>query len=527
MADASTLVAELEHRLRPVVVAAEEAWWDAAVNAGPDTERARADTELALTDLLADAEMFHAVRAAVREAPNRPGFEPLVARQLDVLHDWFAPNQVPAELRRTIVDLQVSVESQFAQHRGEIDATAVDDNTIAQILRTSDDPQQRRAAWEASKTVGVAVAGQVRELARRRNEAARALGWRDHFALALETSELDERRLFATLDAVDAATEAPFRTWKAALDERLAARFGCGTSELRPWHYDDPFFQSAPAADGSNLDWVFEHRDLEALTARTYQGVGLDVAAVLAHSDLYPRPAKNQHAFCIDVDRDGDIRVLCNVTANERWMETMLHEFGHGTYFSEVDRELPWTLRTMHSLTTEGVAMLFGRLARDPEWLTTVAGLDRAAVEARVDAIEDARRAQLLVFARWVLVMTVFERGLYADPDADHDTRWWDLVERYQLVHRPPGRSAPDWAAKIHLAAAPVYYQNYLYGELVASQLHATLQRRHGGLVDRPAAGQTLVDHVFRPGASLRWDALIEAATGEPLTPAHLAAQLA
>ena len=93
------------------------------------------------------------------------------------------------------------------------------------------------------------------------------------------------------------------------------------------------------------------------------------------------------------------------------------------------------------------------------------------------------------MFARWVLVMTNFERGLYADPDADLDTLWWDLVEQFQRVRRPDGRHAPDWAAKIHLAVAPVYYQNYLYGELVASQLQATLDARAGGLVDEPAAG--------------------------------------
>jgi peptidyl-dipeptidase A len=130
------------------------------------------------------------------------------------------------------------------------------------------------------------------------------------------------------------------------------------------------------------------------------------------------------------------------------------------------------------------------------------------------------------VYARWVLVMTNIERGLYADPDADHDTRWWQLVERYQLVRPPAGRRAPDWAAKIHLAAAPVYYQNYLYGEMVASQLDATLQARAGGLVDRPEAGAHLVEHVFKPGASMRWDHLVEAATGEPLTARHLARQL-
>ena len=123
--------------------------------------------------------------------------------------------------------------------------------------------------------------------------------------------------------------------------------------------------------------------------------------------------------------------------------------------------------------------------------------------------------------------MTTFERQLYADPDADLDTLWWDLVERYQQLHRPDDRHEPDWASKIHLAAAPVYYQNYLYGELFASQLDATLTDRAGGLVDRADAGALLVRDVFGPGASLRWDELVIRSTGAPLSASHLARQLA
>ena len=124
--------------------------------------------------------------------------------------------------------------------------------------------------------------------------------------------------------------------------------------------------------------------------------------------------------------------------------------------------------------------------------------------------------------------MTNFERGLYADPDADLDTLWWDLVERYQLVHRPDGRHAPDWAAKIHLAAAPVYYQNYLYGELFASQLDATLATRAGGLVDRRRGRRApRRDDVFAPG---RVAALGRARRHAPPAsrspPTHLARQL-
>src|SRR5207247_3414014 len=112
-------------------------------------------------------------------------FEPLVARQLDVLHDAFAPHQIDAELRRRIVELEVEVETTFNTFRGEIDGRRVDDNAIADVLRTSDDSVARRAAWDAAKQVGAEVADRVRELARLRNEAARRLGYRDHFALAL------------------------------------------------------------------------------------------------------------------------------------------------------------------------------------------------------------------------------------------------------------------------------------------------------------------------------------------------------
>jgi peptidyl-dipeptidase A len=251
------------------------------------------------------------------------------------------------------------------------------------------------------------------------------------------------------------------------------------------------------------------------------------VRPVLEHSDLYARAGKSQHAFCIDIDREGDVRVLCNVEPNERWADTMLHEFGHGTYDREVDRSVPWLLReAAHPLTTEGVAMYFGRLVRDPEWLTTVAGVPAADVGALRDRLAGARRAALLTFARWVLVVTHFEQRLYADPEADLDTLWWDLVERYQLLRRPEGRHAPDWASKIHLAVVPVYYQNYLYGELVASQLDATITARAGGIVDHADAGRFLATEFFAPGASLRWDHLVERATGHPLTATHLAAQL-
>ena len=520
---AAQLVTDLEARLRPLEVDLANAWWEASTNASEAASARQAEADLVRRALLADPDAF----AALRAARDETDLDPLVRRQLDVLHDASAPHQLPESMRERLVELETSVDATFNTFRGVLDGEPIDDNGILEVLRTSDDTDQRRRAWETSKQIGAEVADRVCELARLRNEAARLLGYRDHFALALATGEMEETRLFQTLDEVERQTTTPFTDWKAELDATLAARFGCTVDELRPWHVDDPFFQDPPISGAIDLDHLFADQDLEALTVRTFDGLGLDIRPVLDQSDLYARDGKSQHAFCIDLDREGDVRVLCNVEPNERWAETMLHEFGHGIYDREVRREIPWLLReASHPLTTEGVAMLFGRLARDPEWLQRVAGVDADTVTELAPRLALARRASLLTFARWVLVVTHFERRLYADPEADLGTLWWDLVEQFQQLPRPEDSDGAEWASKIHLAVVPVYYQNYLYGELVASQLDAAVRSRTGGFVDCEDAGRMLTDHFFGPGASSRWDELVERATGEPLSAVHLANQL-
>jgi peptidyl-dipeptidase A len=256
-------------------------------------------------------------------------------------------------------------------------------------------------------------------------------------------------------------------------------------------------------------------------------GVGFDADGIVQRSDLFPRDGKNQHAFCIDVDRRGDVRILANLVSTHDSMDTMLHELGHGVYDLGLRDDLPWLLRSTHLVATEASALLFGALAWRREWLELVLGLSAAEGEALEGRLRAARAVELLVFTRWVLVVNMFERALYADPEADLDTLWWELVSRYQRVTPPPERQGPDWAAKIHIAVSPVYYHTYLYGAIVALQLAAALESRAGGIVDRSEAGALLRAKLFEPGQSVRWDRLVEQASGAPLSVEPLAREVA
>jgi len=176
--------------------------------------------------------------------------------------------------------------------------------------------------------------------------------------------------------------------------------------------------------------------------------------------------------------------------------------------------------------------MMFERFASNAAWLREfgVSVDDSAAFN---ETGRKMRRDKLLIFSRWCQVMLRFEMELYDRPEQDLNQLWWDLVERYQLVRRPPGRHAPDYGSKIHIVSAPAYYHNYMMGQLFACQLHAAIvrdvlpaQRPVDAVYTRePRVGQFMRDKVFAHGRLLPWDVLTEQATGQPLNAQAFAAE--
>ena len=506
---------ELERELAPLTNALLEAGWRAACEASEINETAVVAAATALDGALASPERYRALCAADDGADRR----------ICLLRLAFESHQRAPDLARAIIAGEASLASRFSSHRGSIDGEPIDENAIDEILRTSTDPERRRRAWEAAKSIGPLVDPELRALVKLRNEAARALGYRDHFAFSLAGEELDEGWLFGLLDRLERELAPAWSREKAAIDAAQARRLGLdpGTA-LRPWDYSDAFFQETPPLAHDALGEALLTVDPVEAAAAYMRALGEDVDHVIAASDLYPRERKNQHAFCIDLDRAGDVRVLANCVPGLRWLGTMVHELGHAVYDLAIARSLPWTLRTYaHLLTTEAIAMLHGRRVRDAAFLTRFCGIDGSLADAAV-----ARR-DLLIFVAWVQTMTRFERELYRDPDQDLGALWWSLVERHQRVAPPDGSRPHDWACKIHLSTAPVYYHNYLLGELTASQLEWALVRECGSSspAARPeVAGRFLRERFAALGATMRWDALIEHATGEPLDPRHLVGML-
>jgi peptidyl-dipeptidase A len=466
-----------------------------------------------LKELLADQKLQHNV---------------LMRRQLVLLENEYIPNQPNAELLSEIVHKENEIESEFTRFRASLDNKTMSDNEIQNILQNETNSTVRRKVWEASKQIGRQVAERVIDLVKLRNHAAQEAGFKNYYAMSLKLQELDGRDLFSILAQLEEKTTEPFRRVKEKLDEQLARKFGIEKDKIMPWHYADPFFQEAPPLENVQLDPYFKGKNIVEITKRFFADIGLEVDDILQRSDLFERPNKNQHAYCINIDHSGDIRVLANIRDNEWWMSTMLHELGHGVYDKYIDRTLPYLLRTpAHTLTTEAIAMLMGRLTKNPEWLMLYAGVSEQDAKKLVPELEEYLSMSMLIFVRWGLVMVHFEHEMYHDPDQDLNALWWSLVERFQLVKKPEGRNEPDWAAKIHIGTAPVYYQNYILGELMASQLHFMMldEFRDTSYLKKKSTGSYLIRRIFHPGAQVPWYELLKNANGEGLNPEYFVKQ--
>jgi peptidyl-dipeptidase A len=516
--------------IRPLEIDVARAWWTANTTGKDSDFAAKEQAENRLNERLADTQQFARLKLI---HSGRIG-DPLLARQIQVLYLQYLDKQVDPELLKRMTSKANAIEQTFNVFRAQVGETSYTDGEVRQILQKSKDSKERREVWEASKRVGATVETDLSELVRLRNDAARRLGFDNYHMLQLHLTELNPAQVLKLFDELDELTRHPYARVKEEIDQRLAKDYGLAPADLRPWHYHDPFFQEAPAVYAADLNLPFVDANIPKICGEFYAAIGLPIDDVLQRSDLYEKPGKSPHAFCTDIDRVGDVRVLANIRPNEYWIGTMLHELGHAVYSSKnIPASLPYPLRSdAHTLATEGIAMMFERFSKNADWLREF-GVQVQDREQFNSSGARMRRDRLLIFSRWCQVMFRFEMDLYRDPSQDLNQRWWDLVEQFQMLRRPEGRKAPDYASKIHIVTAPAYYHNYLLGELFACQLHAAIARdvlrqpdaANAFYTRNPQVGEFLKNKVFSQGRLRNWNDLTRFATGEELNAKAFAAE--
>ena len=521
--------------------------WDIYTGAGGDAGdryNAAADKMIDLSNNPQALEEANGLKAQLGKIRSRA-----LRRQVEGLQQTFAEGSVRPDLQKVISNKETELEEVYNSYRAVIDGETLSNVAVNERFRFTADPAEAQAMWEARHAVGnhqevdeegkvvggPTVAERMIELVGLRNQLAREAGYDNFYTMQLATQEVDAALVDQIMDDVTAVTDGPFAKLQAKIDDIVQEHFGVPAKDARlPWFQSlHGLGSNGPSNNMTRLlqydaDTPFKGKDPVPLLEKTAQAMGFSIQDIIDASDLYfdkDRPGKAQHWFCFPLNAPHDVRALENIDPNLQnamgdAFSTSLHEvLGHGLDYSQIDPELPDSLRDHHTITTESNAMLVQELVDDSRWFHEILGLPKKEAEEIGKKAKNASLAQQLANTRAMLATIDFERSMYALSDEERtmdrlNDLWWEKQERYLGEKKPEGRNNPDWARVPHYTGAPYYY-NYFMGEVRRAQVKDYVDTKYGHLLTK-RAGAYLRKHRAE-GGLYKWDELVERMTGKPL----------
>ena len=287
--EAKAFLDDYQKRYAQTAIKAHLAEWKAANSGKKEDFDELAESELAVKKLHSDPDDYAKI---VEFQKTAHGLSAVDARSLDVAELAFKANQLPSELLDSMVHLSTAISQIFNTYRAQIDGKKYSNNDLLEMLGKETDSGKRKQIWTALKQVGEQVAPKLIELAKVRNQAAEKLGYENFWDMQIRLQEHDPRQLTAIFDELEHLTDKPFKQMKTQLDAELAQRFKIEPAQMRPWHYDNPFFQAAPHSNKVDLDEFYKDKPKEEIVKiakQFFADIGLPIDEIVARSDLYER----------------------------------------------------------------------------------------------------------------------------------------------------------------------------------------------------------------------------------------------
>lgn len=392
--------------------------------------------------------------------------------------------------------LRSRIDQEIIGFRPTVAGRVIDRAQQREIMRKEPDRDLRREAWRATLPLAAHIEGDVLELLRRRNALARGAGYPTYPDLALHLLGLDRQTVLELFDELTGATDEAYRLFleKAAADLGLAA--------LQPWDINYVVDRLSLLPDNA-----FPKDGVMPAARAIAAGLGLGAAAEGVRVDFVDIP---YGGLCFGVRKPDDVRILANPQDGHLYYATMFHEFGHALHDRSV-RQPFHVLREEPGPFNEGMACTLERFASEREWLETRKGLETTAISE----YPTAWAQKMMVRLRTLMGQATFEIRAYDHLEGNLLDLWRETMSAFALL---PYDQADGWADNPFWTSYPVYLQNYVIAEAIASQTWAAWREAYNQIVGQPALGAWLVERYYAPGASVEWTDKVERATGRRLS---------
>lgn len=423
-------------------------------------------------------------------------------RQLQVLQNDMLEFQTSSQRLNEMSTIWNKLHRKISRYKTPFMKEEYTEIELLSIFRTSNNIQVREELWRSYMNLGVLVQQDLLQLVQLRNEIAQENGYTNFFEMKLHSQELSTEFLISMIKDLREELDPIYKKVKEIVDRELSEFYGIEIKDLRPWHYNHPFFQFViePDLQEENIDLGC----LKENIASWFEQKNINLRPIISKADLTVSKEKSQANFCLNIDRDRDIRLSCNFGFDIRGFKLLFHELGHAYYETELDDCLPFVVKQPHIFFSEAIAILFESL---PLSIIDIRSLEKS--NSSNNRFSSLMAFNQIVNFYWTIVVVEFEQKLYENPLQDLNDVWWNLVEDIQLIQRPDDwNSFPSWAAKAHLTTLPVYYHNYLLGDVLASQFKKHLSKLFHSWYSIDSF-QYLKEKIIKFGRSKSWKEIL------------------
>lgn len=395
----------------------------------------------------------------------------LERRRLIIAERAFRPfHQSPRarELKDRIDVITNRVTGVMNKFRPEFEGRQTTTIEIAKLLSECTNRARRQKAYESQKPVnGHLIEAGFLELVKLRHEFAQACGFDDFVSFSLEADELP-----ATLFADWPAQVAQARPHVERTERDLAERLLNDTS-LQPWDLRFVRAQLSPA-----LNHPIDPLAILKKTEDFFRTFGIDTTTMNITFDLFSRRNKSEWGYNFPISPREDTRILMNVAGQYHDYSVMLHETAHAIHSNHMSPDDHWLNAGISGIVSEGFANCFGDLAMRPEVATMLAP-DLSAQQ--LNSLRLTKQFKSLITLNFSIVNTLFDHAIYHRlPTTQQQLTdlFWEVNS--QMTGKELWADEPVWGTTIHFTTHPIYFHNYVLGDVMAEALMQVFLRKSG-----------------------------------------------
>lgn len=449
--------------------------------------------------------------AAVIEQWRGKVADPLLARRLDLHHRDFLQSRADPAQVIALADAQTAVQDSANNFRFTVGDSLVTLTGLGETMQLSGDRATRRAAFLALQQSANAHTAAIVHAMELNDAIGKQEGFANGAEAGLAAASLTRAQVLRDLDAFELGTRPIMQAMLAQAKRDLKL------DKVQPWDID--YWLHLQETAGGDDAWPREPGLQRMNALMTHLGFQPDSLPIDAR--VWDVPTGG---ITFPIRPPYESRLLTNPFTGSNFYETLFHEYGHCLNAVLTDKTLPPScLVGDETPMSEGVAECLGHFAYDAHWLQSAAGVS----PERAAQLERVGKMQLLLWLRRSICLNAyFEVTAYGNLRMNLDSLYAASYKRFVGAELPAGHF---FAYRDIFATGPLYFQSYLYANMIATQFREAMRAQFGVevLMKEPRVAGWLTQYAFGPGGSIPWPEKVVRATGKPLGTEALARYLA